>query len=70
MLCSPSREVVRFEKEIDEIPVVQEFKDSQYEVNELLQLVSRTIAEKVTDEILESRGTDSSTGTMAGETFH
>lgn len=44
------------EKEIDEIPIVQEFKESQYEVNELLQIVSNTIANKVTDEIIESTG--------------
>ena len=42
------------EKEIDEIPIVQEFKESQFEVNELLQIVSNTIANKVTDEIIVS----------------
>ena len=46
------------EKEIDEIPIVQEFKESQLEVNELLQLVSTTIANKVTDEIIASTGGD------------
>lgn len=42
------------EKEIDEIPIVQEFKESQYVVNDLLQIVSNTIANKVTDEIIKS----------------
>ncbi|MBY6272517.1 MAG: hypothetical protein C6P37_14895 [Caldibacillus debilis] len=46
------------EKEIDEIPIVQEFKESQYEVNELLQMVSTTIANTVTDLIIESTGGD------------
>jgi len=44
------------EKELDEIPIVQEFKQSQYEVNELLQLVATTISNKVTDEIITSTG--------------
>lgn len=48
--------IEELEREIDEIPIVQEFKDSQFEVNELLQLVSKTIANKVTDEILEENG--------------
>lgn len=46
------------EKEIDEIPIVQEFKESQYEVNELLQMVSNTIANTVTNLIIESTGGD------------
>jgi len=46
------------EKEIDEIPIVQEFKESQYEVNELLQMVSNTIANTVTDEIILSTDGD------------
>ncbi|WAA10797.1 RicAFT regulatory complex protein RicA family protein [Fervidibacillus albus] len=43
------------QREIDEIPIVQDFKDSQYEVNELLQLVTKKIAEKVTEEIEKTR---------------
>lgn len=50
--------------EIDEIPLVQEFKQSQVEVNDLLQLVSNTIANSVTDEIIESTGGD----VLRGET--
>ncbi|MBU5340732.1 RicAFT regulatory complex protein RicA family protein [Caldifermentibacillus hisashii] len=46
------------EKEIDEIPIVQEFKESQYEVNELLQMVSNTIANTVTNEIILSTDGD------------
>lgn len=50
--------IEELEKEIDEIPVVQEFKESQYDVNELLQMVTNTIANTVTNEIIESTGGD------------
>lgn len=46
------------EAELDSIPVVQEFKQSQTDVNELLQLVATTISNKVTDEIISSTGGD------------
>ncbi|GAK01570.1 LOW QUALITY PROTEIN: YmcA protein [Geomicrobium sp. JCM 19055] len=45
------REINRLHKEIDEIPIVQEFKRSQTEVNEVLQLVSSTISNDVTSHI-------------------
>ena len=50
--------IATIEEEIDQIPVVQQFKQSQYEVNELLQLVSNAIANNVTNEIIESTGGD------------
>lgn len=37
---------------------MQEFKESQYEVNELLQMVSNTIANTVTNEIILSTDGD------------
>lgn len=43
-------------KELDEIPVVQEFKQSQMEVNDLLQMITHIISNKVTDEIIISTG--------------
>ncbi|WP_433749948.1 RicAFT regulatory complex protein RicA family protein [Falsibacillus pallidus] len=46
------------EKEINEIPIVQEFKESQTDVNELLQMVSSAISNTVTNEIIESTGGD------------
>jgi cell fate (sporulation/competence/biofilm development) regulator YmcA (YheA/YmcA/DUF963 family) len=46
------------EKELDEIPVVQDFKQSQLEVNELLQLIASTISNTVTDEIIVATGGD------------
>lgn len=52
----------KLEAELDEIPIVQEFKQSQVDVNHLLQLVSNAIANKVTDEILISTGGDLLTG--------
>ncbi|WP_432359218.1 RicAFT regulatory complex protein RicA family protein [Sporosarcina sp. UB5] len=48
----------KIQEEIDDVPIVQEFKQSQLDVNELLQLVSNTIANSVTDEIIESTGGD------------
>ena len=50
--------ITAIEEEIDQIPVVQQFKQSQFEVNELLQLVSNAIANNVTNEIIESTGGD------------
>jgi cell fate (sporulation/competence/biofilm development) regulator YmcA (YheA/YmcA/DUF963 family) len=44
--------------EMDSIPVVQEFKQSQTDVNSLLQLVSNTISNTVTDQVIESTGGD------------
>ncbi|MEH7806219.1 RicAFT regulatory complex protein RicA family protein [Bacillus pumilus] len=46
------------QEELDEIPVIQEFKESQVEVNSLLQLVAHTISNQVTDEIILSTGGD------------
>ncbi|WP_078380827.1 RicAFT regulatory complex protein RicA family protein [Sutcliffiella halmapala] len=51
-------------KELDGLPIVQEFKDSQKNVNELLQLVSSAISNKVTDEIIVATGGD----VLRGET--
>ena len=50
--------IAAIEEEIDQIPVVQQFKQSQFEVNELLQLVSNAIANNVTNEIIETTGGD------------
>lgn len=56
--------IAEIEKELDEIPIVQEFKQSQLEVNELLQLIASTISNTVTDEIIISTGGD----VLRGET--
>ena len=48
----------KIQAEIDAVPIVQEFKQSQIEVNDLLQLVSNTIANGVTDEVIKSTDGD------------
>ena len=45
-------ELDRYQKELDEIPIVQEFKDSQVVVNDILQRVTKTIADEETNEIV------------------
>ena len=50
--------ITSVENEINDIPVVQEFKQSQVEVNELLQMVSSAISNKVTDIIIEATDGD------------
>ncbi|WP_462409309.1 YlbF/YmcA family competence regulator [Neobacillus sp. Marseille-QA0830] len=50
--------IASIEQELDDIPVVQEFKQSQLEVNELLQIIASTISNTVTDEIITSTGGD------------
>ena len=50
--------IAGIEEEIDALPVVVEFKQSQTEVNDLLQLVSNAIANNVTDEVIASTGGD------------
>jgi cell fate (sporulation/competence/biofilm development) regulator YmcA (YheA/YmcA/DUF963 family) len=50
--------------ELDSIPVVQDFKTSQVDVNDLLQMVASTISNTVTDEIILSTGGD----VLRGET--
>ncbi|MED1469489.1 RicAFT regulatory complex protein RicA family protein [Bacillus salipaludis] len=56
--------IASIEQELDEIPVVQDFKQSQLEVNELLQIIASTISNTVTDEIITSTGGD----VLMGET--
>ncbi|GEL07681.1 RicAFT regulatory complex protein RicA family protein [Salisediminibacterium halotolerans] len=55
--------------ELDDIPLVQEFKQSQGEVNDLLQMVSNTISNTVTQKIVESTGGDLLKGTTQKSPF-
>lgn len=55
-------EIDRLQAEIDDIPVVQEFKEIQLVVNDVLQMVTGTIAREVTNQIIESTGGDLLTG--------
>jgi len=52
------------QKEIDELPIVEEFKQSQVDVNDLLQMVSSQISNTVTDLIIEATEGD----LLSGET--
>ncbi|MGG5252870.1 RicAFT regulatory complex protein RicA family protein [Neobacillus sp. SM06] len=56
--------IAHIEQELDEIPVVREFKQSQLDVNELLQIIASTISNTVTDEIIQSTSGD----VLRGET--
>src|SRR5699024_9803710 len=51
-------EIDRLQEEIDSIPVVQEFKEIQIVVNDVLQLISGTIAREVTNSVIEGTGGD------------
>lgn len=46
------------EAEIDGLPIVQEFKQSQGDVNSLLQLVANSISNNVTNQIIEATDGD------------
>lgn len=50
--------IQKIEEEIDEVPIVQEFKQSQSDVNALLQMVSTAIANRVTNNIITATGGD------------
>ncbi|MDY0405809.1 YlbF family regulator [Virgibacillus sp. 179-BFC.A HS] len=58
------KELDRLQAELDEIPVVAEFKDTQMLVNDVLQLITGTIAREVTNEVIRSTDGD----ILAGET--
>lgn len=53
-------------KELDAIPVINEFKQSQVEVNDLLQMVTSIISNHVTHQIIESTGGDLLRGETGG----
>lgn len=57
-------EIDRVQEEIDSIPVVQEFQEIQVVVNDVLQLVSGTIAREVTNHVIKDTDGD----LLAGET--
>ncbi|MCM3123228.1 RicAFT regulatory complex protein RicA family protein [Mesobacillus sp. AQ2] len=57
-LKKTEEKIASLEAQLDAIPVVQEFKQSQIDVNDLLQMVATTISNTVTDEIVVSTGGD------------
>ncbi|HLS61337.1 MAG TPA: YlbF family regulator [Virgibacillus sp.] len=60
-------EIDRLQAEIDDIPVVQEFKEIQVIVNDVLQLVTGTIAREVTNSVIEATGGNVLEGTTGKE---
>ena len=66
-LKKTEEKISELEQQLDEIPVVYEFKQSQAEVNDLLQLVASTISNSVTDEILKSTGGNLLSGETGSE---
>lgn len=63
-LAMTEEKIAKVEAELDEMPIVDQFKEAQGEVNTLLQIVSHAISQTVTDEIIVSTGGD----LLAGET--
>lgn len=51
-------EIDQIQDELDAIPIVAEFKEVQTVVNDILQLVSGTIAREVTNHVIEDTGGD------------
>lgn len=66
-LKKTEEKISTLEIELNEIPVVNEFKQSQADVNDLLQLVATTISNSVTDEILKSTGGNLLSGETGAE---
>ncbi|MFK2825069.1 RicAFT regulatory complex protein RicA family protein [Bacillus sp. B190/17] len=62
--------MLKIEQELDEIPVVQQFKESQVEVNDILQIVTSAISNTVTDQIIESTGGDVLRGETGAQVRH
>lgn len=56
------KELKKAEEELDSIPLVQEFKEIQDIVNDVLQLVSGTIAREVTNHVIRDTGGNVLTG--------
>lgn len=63
-LAMTEEKIAKVEAELDEMPIVDQFKEAQGEVNTLLQIVSHAISQTVTDEIIVSTGGD----LLSGET--
>ncbi|MBB6176877.1 cell fate (sporulation/competence/biofilm development) regulator YmcA (YheA/YmcA/DUF963 family) [Anoxybacillus tengchongensis] len=57
-------------EQLSEIPIVEQFKQSQVEINDLLQLVASTISKTVTDEIITSTGGDVLRGETGAQVKH
>lgn len=58
LLAQIEQELEQLNNQLDEIPVVQEFKQTQVDVNDLLQLITSVISNTVTEKIILSTGGD------------
>lgn len=63
-------EIDEIYEQLSEIPIVEQFKQSQVEINDLLQLVASTISKTVTDEIITSTGGDVLRGETGAQVKH
>lgn len=57
-LAKVEQKIDSIQDELDEIPIVVEFKEIQQVVNDVLQLVSGTIAREVTNHVIKDTGGD------------
>ena len=62
--------LAKIEAELNEMPLVEQFQESQRSVNELLQMVSHAISSSVTDEIIERTGGDHLQGETGAQVRH
>jgi len=62
-----NEQIDKLQAEIDDIPVVQEFKETQIVVNDVLQLVSGTIAREVKNDVIRATGGDVLSGKTGTE---
>ncbi|WP_084034668.1 RicAFT regulatory complex protein RicA family protein [Anaerobacillus alkalilacustris] len=62
-LKKAEQEIATLQTELDGIPVVKQFKQSQLDVNELLQIVATTISTTVTNEMEKATGGEILQGT-------
>lgn len=70
LLAQIEQELENLNNELDDIPIVQEFKQSQVDVNDLLQLITSVISNTVTEKIILATGGDplhGETGIMPDE---
>lgn len=58
LLAQIESDLEALNNQLDDIPVVQEFKQTQVDVNDLLQLVTSVISNSVTEKIILSTGGD------------
>ncbi|TDM04138.1 RicAFT regulatory complex protein RicA family protein [Macrococcus carouselicus] len=69
-LAMTEEKIAKVEAELDEMPLVDQFKEAQGEVNSLLQMVSHAISQTVTDEIIVSTGGDVLKGETGAQVAH